>query len=275
MRNLFDRACCVCIGAMALGIVTLLVAAPARADDVVRDDLAPIFAEFNISGGFALSDPATGDTSIVNQDWSRLRVAPASTFKIINAMMALDTGAVKSTREVIPYGGGPTRVAAWAADMNLGEAVRVSNVPVFQEIARRIGLDAYRHRLSAIEYGNAEVGDDVTTFWLNGPLAISPVEQTRVLANLVQGQLGFTDRAQAFIRAALLVDEDKASGRRLYGKTGWNADAQPPTGWFVGWTDDGKGNVKTFALLGEIRDQAAADQRIPLARKLLQALGAL
>lgn len=275
MPNLFKKACRGCIGALAAGVATFLVVVPTMADDVIRDDLAPIFAEFNISGGFALYDPATGDTSIVNQDWSRLRVAPASTFKVINAMMALDTGTVKSTREVIPYGGGPTRIAAWAKDMNLGEAVTTSNVPVFQEIARRIGLDAYRKRLSAIEYGNADVGDDVTTFWLNGPLAISPVEQTKVLANVALGQLGFTDRAQAFIRAALLVEEDKASGRRLYGKTGWNMDAQPPTGWFVGWTDDGKGNIKSFALLGEIRDQAAADQRVPLARKLLQALGAL
>lgn len=259
---------------IALMFVVLPCVATVAAEDVVRDDLAPVFAEQNISGGFVLYDPSTEQMTLVNQDWCRLEAAPASTFKIINAMMALDTRVVMSTRRLLPYGGGETRIAAWAKDMNLGAAVRASNVPIFQGIAKRIGLETYRKRLAAIGYGNADVGSDVTTFWLNGPLAISPIGQAKVLSELALGRLGFTDRASAFIRSATLVAEDKATGRKLYGKTGWNMDARPATGWFVGWVEDGQGEVKSFALLAEIRDQAAADKRVPLATALLKALEA-
>jgi len=67
---------------------------------------------------------------------------PASTFKIANTIIALETGVVKDENEIIPYGGRPFK--HWEKDMSMREAIALSAVPIYQELARRIGLERYR-----------------------------------------------------------------------------------------------------------------------------------
>src|SRR5690606_10185028 len=116
---------------------------------------------------------------------------PASTFKIPNTLIGLATGAVKSVDEIFPYGGQPQPFKTWEKDMGLREAITLSNVPVYQELARRIGLERMQLNLLNMDFGNNEIGTVVDRFWLDGPLKISAVEQTRFLAKLAQGQLLF------------------------------------------------------------------------------------
>jgi len=256
---------------LAVVILYLALAAmPAAANDVVRDDLQSVFEANGVRGGFAMLDADTGIYTVVNPERVEQRVWPASTFKIINAAIAIDAGAVQGVRDVIPYGGGPQRVESWQKDMTLAEAIAVSSVPIFQEVARRIGLDVYRARLPALGYGNGEVGTSVTDFWLSGPLAISPREQAQVLARFASTGAGFSRRAQQFVRAA--IRQDEKDGAALFGKTGWNSDADPATGWFVGWVETTAG-IKSFALILDVPDQAAADKREAVAVELLTSLG--
>lgn len=112
-----------------------------------------------------------------------MRFLPASTFKIPNSLIELSVGAVRSVDEVLPYKG-PSQpfVKAWAKDMGRREAISLSNVPIYQELARRIGLDRMRENIVRMDYGNKEVGASVDSFWLSGPLKISAVEQALFLA---------------------------------------------------------------------------------------------
>lgn len=237
-----------------------------------REGLAHIFADQGVSGAFVLLDARAGTFDVVNTDFAAPRRIPASTFKIVNSLIALETGAVRDTDEIIPYGGGQTPVAAWAQDMSMRDAIVVSNVPVYQELARRIGLETYSQWLRELDYGNANPGTDVETFWLKGPLRISPFEQTQLLAQLAEGQLPFSAQNQAMVREILFAGEQ--NGRQIFAKSGWTTAPDPDIGWYVGWVE-GAGELHAFALVMEVHDRRDADLRQELAFAFLRAFDVL
>lgn len=175
--------------AIALLVVSMLggactdAGADASASDTVhfeiRDDLATVFEDFGMPGTFAVYDVAAGNVIVVDSARATRRYTPASTYKIPNSLIALETGAVADETEVVPYGGEPQPFEAWEQDMDLRDAFAASNVPVYQEIARRIGLERMQEWVDRLDYGNRELGDVPDRFWLDGPLAISALEQVQ------------------------------------------------------------------------------------------------
>src|SRR5690606_38824824 len=117
-------------------------------------------------------------------------------FKIPNTLIGLSVGAVSSVDEVLPYGGKPQPFKAWERDMSLRDAISASNVAIYRELARRIGLERMRDHVARIDYGSAEIGTKVDDFWLSGPLKISAVEQTLFLASLADSALPFPKGVQ-------------------------------------------------------------------------------
>lgn len=224
--------------------------------------LAACFNDQKVAGTFVLFDAAT-DTLFVS-DAARVdkRFTPASTFKIANSLIGLEVGAVKSVDEVLPYGGKPQRLKEWERDMGLRDAIKISNVPVYQELARRIGLERMRESVKKLGYGNMEVGSVVDRFWLDGPLAISAVEQTRFLHRLVKGSLPISPDAVRAVKEITLLE--KTDAYELHGKTGWLSNPTPPqTGWWVGWIER-ENKTYPFALnIDMLKDEDAA-KRIPL-----------
>jgi beta-lactamase class D len=250
------------------------------ADMVERPDLAQHFTSNGVQGTFVLLDIAADRISIHNPGRALQRFVPASTFKILNSLIALETGAVQSENEVLPYGGKPQRFRQWEKDMAMHEAIKVSNVPVYQEVARRIGLERMSRFVKLAGYGNAEIGDIVDRFWLDGPLAISAVEQAQFVARLARRQLPFGERSQAVVRD--ILKQEETATHAMFSKTGWafadaatNAGTKPAElGWLVGWVER-EGKVYAFALNIDIyRDEDAA-KRQAIVRKCLQSLGVL
>ena len=117
-----------------------------------------LFNEADVTGTFVLYDVNADRFVIHNLQRAEKRFIPASTFKIANSLIGLSTGAVTGIDEVLPYGGKPQPFESWEQDMGLRNAIRISNVPVYQELARRIGLEGMRENLVAMPYGNAETG---------------------------------------------------------------------------------------------------------------------
>ncbi|GAA0961546.1 class D beta-lactamase [Actinocorallia libanotica] len=239
---------------------------------VVRDDLQAVFRDAGVRGTFALYDVKRGRTTVVDLQRARQRLIPASTFKIPHSLIALETGAVADEHEVIPYGGEPQPFPEWEQDMNLRDAVRASNVPVFQTLARRIGAERERRWVNRLHYGDREIGAVVDRFWLDGPLEISAVEQTRFLSRLARQQLPASRSNQLTVRDILKVEEK--DGYALFAKTGWGMSTDPGLGWWVGWVERG-GSLHTFALNIDIEADGDTAKRIPVARTLLQALDVL
>ncbi|MET1076968.1 MAG: class D beta-lactamase [Pseudomonas sp.] len=231
-----------------------------------------LFEQAEVRGTFVLYDVASGRFSGHDRWRADTRFIPASTFKIANSLIGLSTGAVDSVDQLLPYGGQPQPLKVWEQDMSLRQAIKVSNVPVYQELARRIGLARMRSNVAQLGYGTGEIGDVVDNFWLKGPLAISAVEQTGFLARLAQGRLPFPAEAQAQVRSITLME--KGSGWSLYAKTGLADSYEPDIGWWVGWLEQ-DGKLYSFAMNISMPDPADAAKRLELGKASLRALGVL
>jgi beta-lactamase class D len=254
-----------------LGLAAL--AAGAHATETVDSPaLARVFKSAGVTGTFVLYDVQADRMTVHNRKRASKRYFPASTFKIPNTLIGLSTGAVSNVDEVLPYGGKPQRLKVWEQDMSLREAIKVSNVPVYQELARRIGMQRMRDELPKLNYGNNKIGTVIDRFWLGGPLAISAVEQTRFLAKLSEDQLPFSASAMAATRDIIL--QFKTGNAALYAKTGWTDAPNPDIGWWVGWVRR-EGRTYAFALNIDIVSDEDGAKRVPLGRAGLDALGVL
>lgn len=48
--------------------------------------------------------------------------------------------------------------------MTLGDAMKTSAIPVYQDLARRIGLELMSKEVKRVGYGNADIGTQVDNF---------------------------------------------------------------------------------------------------------------
>jgi beta-lactamase class D len=146
----------------------------------LNQKIEEIFSKADTNATFVLYDMQKEKLVIHNQARAQKRYTPASTFKIANSLIGLETKTVKSVDEQIPYLGSENPfIASWKEDMGLRKAIAISNVPIYQELARRIGLKRMKHYLKIFEYGNADTGAIIDRFWLDGPIEISALEQVK------------------------------------------------------------------------------------------------
>lgn len=234
-------------------------------------ELGKFFTERQVVGTFVLFDAGADTMFVWNKERAEKRFIPASTFKIANSLIGLEVGAVKDADEGPPYGGQPQWVKAWEKDMSLRDAIKISNVAIYRELARRIGLERMREGVRKLGYGNMEIGDVVDIFWLDGPLAISAAEQTRFLDRLTSGKLPVKPAVVKTVEEMILLEQ--TGGYELHAKTGWYADkGKQSIGWWVGWVKrDGK--IFPFALNFDMNSAEDAEKRIPIGRDCLKILG--
>lgn len=234
--------------------------------------VSQLFDRAGVQGTFVLYDVTAQRLTGHNPDRADTRFIPASTFKIPNTLIGLSVGAVENVDEVLPYGGKPQPFKVWEKDMGLREAITLSNVPIYQELARRTGLERMRDGVSRMDYGSGEIGTVVDDFWLVGPLEISAIEQARFLAKLARDELPFPKNFQQSVRQIVLLEQN--DGWALYGKTGWVNAPNPGIGWWVGWVQK-DGHVYAFALNMDIQQASDASKRVELGKASLRALGVL
>lgn len=202
---------------------------------VVHPEWERHFAAYGAEGTFVVYDEAGHTYHRYNPERAARRFIPASTFKIFNSLVALDTGVVGDTSEVFAWDGVDRGRAAWNRDHNLRSAFQVSAVWFYQELARRIGEERMRAYVARERYGNQDLSGGIDRFWLSGGLRISPDEQVELLRRLRAGTLGFSERAMALVRAVMVMEE--APGYVLRGKTGWAVVDGVDHGWLVGYVE--------------------------------------
>ena len=170
---------------------------------------------------------------------------PASTFKMLNALIGIQNNKTTES-EVFKWDGEKRSFAAWERDMTLPQAMQASAVPVFQELARRIGLDLMRKEVKRIGFGNAQIGTQVDNFWLVGPLKITPEQEAQFAYRLAMKELAFAPQVQQQVKNMLYVES--RGDTKLYAKSGWGMDVEPQVGWYSGWVEQPNGAVIAFAL---------------------------
>ena len=224
---------------------------------------AVLFQESGVEGTFVLYDPATGVLRVHNLPRAERGFLPASTFKVFNSLVALEEGAVESTAVRLKWDGTEHTIKSWNRDHDMRSAIQDSAVWYYQELARRVGERQMQHWLGRLEYGNGAMGASIDTFWLQGELRISALQQVRFLDDLRALRLPFERRVQRAVKdIMLLVDEPNF---RLYAKTGWAARVDPMTGWFVGFVQSQRGE-RVFALNIDME----TGRKAPLRRRLTE-----
>lgn len=171
------------------------------------------------------------------------RFSPASTSKVPHTLIALETGAVASPDEMFKWDGRKRFVDSWNEDQDFATAFRRSTVWVYQTVTPRIGSQALADWLSRFGYGNADTGtpEQVTSYWLEGPLAISAREKVDFLSRLARQALPLSD--ETYAQALPVMLEREAEDWKLYAKTGWYSSAtDQDIGWYVGWLEQAGGD---------------------------------
>lgn len=247
--------------------------APQRSE--IRGDLARRFTDAGTTGTFV--GYKTDDYLIIASDTERSGQAflPASTFKIPNSLIALETGVVGNPdTDIFKWDGVKRSIEAWNQDHTMRSAIAASAVPVYQEIARRIGAERMQKYVDLFEYGNRNIGGGIDQFWLTGELRIDPIEQIDFVDRLRRGVLPVSKRNQDLVRDILPVT--KAGEATIRAKSGLlGAElGKPSLGWLVGWAE--KGSAQTvFALNLDVREPSHIADRMRLAQQCLTDIGAI
>jgi beta-lactamase class D len=176
---------------------------------------------------------------------------PASTFKIINLLIALETGVIKDENELFKWNGKVDTVQygfrpETYRDMTVKEAYEISAIWVFTELAQRIGRDRYSYYLKACNYGNQNLSEPGVDFWNFGKLGISPLNQVNFIRNLYEGKLPFSERNMEIVKRVMVIEE--SDNHSIHAKTGWTRQGGINTGWWVGMVETKQG-VWFFATL--------------------------
>lgn len=217
-------------GARPIFILLLLFACPASAAEWVEvPELGPLFEDAGVEGTFVVFDPISRRHLGHDEARAGSRYVPASTFKIPHTLIGLNVGAVRTVDEVVGYGGRAQPFAAWERDMSLREAIAMSNAAIYQGLARRIGLADMHEQLGRLGYGNGETGAVIDRFWLDGPLAISAMEQIAFLNRLAKLELPLRPAIQRQVAAILL--QRRTGDWGLWAKSGWENAPGAGVGW--------------------------------------------
>jgi beta-lactamase class D len=239
----------------------------------IDNKLKKYFDAKNVDGCFTMLNNADGEITVYNMNLDTTRLLPASTFEIINSLIGLQTGVIKDAGMVIKWDGVRRPVKEWNRDMDMKEAFKVSCIPYYQEVARRIGRDTLKRWIDSLSYGNKNIDGPIDSFWLNNQLKISADEQLGLLKRLYFDQLPFMKSVQQTLRDAMLQEDNTAY--KLSYKTGWGFDeTNNAIGWLAGWIEENR-HVYFFVTLlkSANKDFDMTRARLDITKDILKELG--
>lgn len=203
-------------------------------------ELEKYFKDNHVQGCFALLSNISNRFTVYNL--SRYRDSsflPASTFKIVNSLIGLQTGVISNDSMIIKWDGVQRANPEWNQDLSMYRAFRLSAVPYYQEVARRIGKDTMQRWLDTLGYGSKKITSRIDTFWLDNTLKIKPDEQLGLVKKLYFEQLPFYKTNQKIVKRAMLMENTPEYD--LSYKTGWAPDAgNRQVGWVVGYIEENR-----------------------------------
>jgi beta-lactamase class D len=249
------------------------------ADNIDRKiDFGRHFQELGINGSIVIDDLNHDRVYQYNSQRNNTAFLPASTFKILNSLISLETGVIPNELALLTWDGIPRALPEWNRDLNMREAIKISAVWFYQVLARRVGHERMQQWIDRVEYGNHQIGtkENIDKFWLEGDLRITPNEQIKFLNRLYKNDLPFSPKSIATVKDIMIVEQ--TSDYILRGKTGLvSFQTQkniPQVGWFVGYLEQNK-NVYFFATNIDIRDKKDVKARIDLTNRCLKDLALL
>src|SRR5574343_548321 len=149
-------------------LLLLFVSCSSKAKHEIRDDFKKHFDKYAVSGSFVLFDPQENIYYHYNKKQFNKAYKPASTFKICNSLIGLETCVIKDADFVIPWDKVVRNRVEWNQDHTLRLAMKNSTVWYYQELARRVGQNKMDYWIKKANYGNHSTKGGIDKFWLDG-----------------------------------------------------------------------------------------------------------
>ena len=243
-------------------------------DKVSTIDLSDWFSGYE--GSFVLYD-LNGDTwKVYDMEQATLRTAPNSTYKIYDALFGLEEGVIAPDDSFMAWNETDYPFEAWNGNQDLFSAMQSSVNWYFEEIDQQIGFAAIQNYIRKIGYGNEIVNADLSSYWMQGALKISPVEQVELLTALHNNQFDFAPENINAVKSSICLfssENFSSEGKNFYGKTGTGrVDGQDVNGWFVGLLETA-GNTYFFATNIQAAENATGSKASEISLSILSHMG--
>jgi Beta-lactamase class D len=245
-NSIFKWVLFILISASSFG---LLAQSKSTVKKIIRSDFQQYFDQCQVSGAIAVYDNKRGTWILSDTTNTQSLALPASTFKIINMLIALETKTIKDEHSIVQWPGSTDTVKYGYRpniykNITVKEAFEVSAGWAFIEIAKKIDRSVYRKYLEACDYGNVDLSESGSDFWNFGSMGISPINQVEFLKKLYVGDLPFAKRNMDIVKRVMV--SEKNDDYIIRSKTGWTMANQINTGWWVGYVEQ-RGGAYFFA----------------------------
>lgn len=234
--------------------------------EIVVSEFQTLIDSSDVKGSILIYDLKDDKYYSNNFNWAKKGNLPASTYKITNSIIALETGVVQSDSTLFKWNGEERRLKIWEQDLIFKDAFHYSCVPCYQEVARKIGVNRMNKYLDKFDYGKMKVDStNIDLFWLEGESQINQYQQIEFLKRFYNSELPISQRTETIMKRMIVIEEDETY--KLSGKTGWSIRDGNNNGWFVGFVEI-KENTYFFATNIEPNQRFNMDM-FPMIRKEL------
>lgn len=197
-------------------------------------DFSSYFGEYE--GSFVLYDLEEDSWNIYNKKGAATRVSPNSTYKIYNALFAMEEGIITPTNSLINWNGQPYPFDTWNKDQDLTLAMQSSVNWYFHSLDKKLGAHTISKYIQKVGYGNKKMSDDLSSYWMESSLKISPIEQVSLLKDMYTNTFDFAPEHINAVKDAIHLSSSETG--KFYGKTGTGrVNNQDVNGWFIGYTE--------------------------------------
>jgi beta-lactamase class D len=204
--------------------------------EIVITEFQTYIDSADVTGSILIYDLKDDKYYSNNFNWAKKGHLPASTFKIPNSIIALETGVVENDSTPFKWDGEERSLKVWEQDMILKEAFHYSCVPCYQEVARKIGVNRMNKYLDKFDYGKMKVDStNIDLFWLEGESQINQYQQIDFLKRFYNSELPISQRTETIMKRMIVIEEYETY--KLSGKTGWSIRDGNNNGWFVGFVE--------------------------------------
>jgi beta-lactamase class D len=240
-------------------------------------DFSRHFRDLGVEGSILIYDLSSNRVFQHNPKRNETAFPAASTFKILNSLISLETKVIADEIAVLTWDGIQRELPAWNRDLNMREAFKLSAVWFYQVLARRVGYERMQQWIAQVKYGNQNIGgkEDIDKFWLNGLLKVTPQQQIQFLRRLYNNDLPFSERTLSIVKDIMI--NEKTPDYTIRGKTGWygfGSTVKPNIGWYIGYLERGK-NTYFFATNIDIHNEKDPPLRVELTRRCFKDIAVL
>ena len=221
-------------------------------ESLIYSDYSEIFGDYE--GSFVLYNSKEDSWNIYNKEQAQRQVSPNSTYKIYAALFGLEEKIITPDDSFMKWNGESYPFKEWNQDQTLSTAMTASVNWYFQSIDKALGKKQISSYLKTIGYGNETIAGDLSSYWMESSLKISPIEQVELLIDLYNNNFAFSTENIAAVKNSLRLSSSEVY--TLYGKTGTgNVNGNNVNGWFIGYVET---NDNTYFFATNIRSNINA-----------------